>query len=91
MATVVVDVGEQKRLNAIVFAHRTPLSLAQVGSPFLPGNLRLARVDNGDAWNYFTHDQARSRAYRWGEEPLWQAGHWDVAGCQYFNSSGTFK
>ena len=21
-----------------------------------------------DAWNYFTHDQARSRAYRWGED-----------------------
>src|SRR5882724_7548234 len=28
---------------AVVFAHRTPLSLAQVGSPFLPGDLRLAR------------------------------------------------
>jgi hypothetical protein len=25
---------------------------------------------NGDAWNYFTHDQARSRAYRWGEDGL---------------------
>ncbi|KWV56551.1 hypothetical protein AS026_33875 [Rhizobium altiplani] len=24
----------------------------------------------GDAWNYFTHDQARSRAYRWGEDGL---------------------
>ena len=24
----------------------------------------------GDAWNYFTHDQARSRAYRWGEDSL---------------------
>ena len=26
--------------------------------------------ENGDAWNYFTHDQARSRAYRWGEDGL---------------------
>ena len=26
--------------------------------------------DNGDAWNYFTHDQARSRAYRWGEDGI---------------------
>ena len=26
--------------------------------------------DSGDAWNYFTHDQARSRAYRWGEDGL---------------------
>ena len=26
--------------------------------------------ENGDAWNYFTHDQARSRAYRWGEDGI---------------------
>ncbi len=26
--------------------------------------------NNGDAWGYFTHDQARSRAYRWGEDGL---------------------
>lgn len=26
--------------------------------------------DNGDAWGYFTHDQARSRSYRWGEDGL---------------------
>src|SRR6185437_10767828 len=25
---------------------------------------------SGDAWNYFTHDEARSRAYRWGEDGL---------------------
>ncbi len=25
---------------------------------------------DGDCWNYFTHDQARSRAYRWGEDGL---------------------
>ena len=25
---------------------------------------------NGDAWNYFTHDQSRSRAYHWGEDGL---------------------
>lgn len=25
---------------------------------------------NGDAWNYFTHEMARSRAYRWGEDGL---------------------
>ena len=24
----------------------------------------------GDAWDYFTHDQARSRAYRWGEDGI---------------------
>src|SRR2546430_7380724 len=26
--------------------------------------------DNGDAGHYFTHDQARPRAYRWGEDGL---------------------
>ena len=25
---------------------------------------------NGDAWNYFPHDHARSRVYRWGEDGL---------------------
>jgi hypothetical protein len=25
---------------------------------------------NGDSWGYFPHDQARSRAYRWGEDGL---------------------
>ena len=25
---------------------------------------------NGDAWNYFTHEHARCRAYRWGEDGL---------------------
>ncbi len=25
---------------------------------------------SGDAWQYFSHDQARSRAYRWGEDGL---------------------
>ena len=33
---------------------------------------RCARTTatDGDAWNYFTHDQARSRAYRWGEDGI---------------------
>jgi len=26
--------------------------------------------ENGDAWNFFTHDHARSRAYRWGEDGI---------------------
>ncbi|KAL4754695.1 hypothetical protein BDW72DRAFT_165977 [Aspergillus terricola var. indicus] len=25
---------------------------------------------NGDAWSYFTHDHARSRTYRWGEDGI---------------------
>ncbi len=34
------------------------------------GTVREDYSANGDAWNYFTHDQARSRAYRWGEDGL---------------------
>src|SRR5215471_14346143 len=34
------------------------------------GTVREDYSPNGDAWNYFTHDQARSRAYRWGEDGL---------------------
>ena len=34
------------------------------------GTVREDYSDGGDAWNYFTHDQARSRAYRWGEDGL---------------------
>jgi len=34
------------------------------------GTVREDYSDGGDAWNFFTHDQARSRAYRWGEDGL---------------------
>ena len=34
------------------------------------GTVREDYSTNGDAWNYFSHDQARSRAYRWGEDGL---------------------
>jgi hypothetical protein len=62
--------AEEKRLidNA---AREVPLEL---WGPYLSerqwGTVREDYSDNGDAWNYFTHDQARSRAYRWGEDGL---------------------
>ena len=34
------------------------------------GTVREDYSEGGDSWNYFTHDQARSRAYRWGEDGL---------------------
>jgi hypothetical protein len=34
------------------------------------GTVREDYSQSGDAWNYFSHDQARSRAYRWGEDGL---------------------
>jgi hypothetical protein len=42
--------------------------------PYLPerqwGTVREDYSPDGDAWNYFTHDQSRSRVYRWGEDGL---------------------
>src|SRR5579859_706717 len=34
------------------------------------GTVREDYSANGDCWGYFTHDMARSRAYRWGEDGL---------------------
>jgi hypothetical protein len=34
------------------------------------GTVREDYSSNGDAWSYFTHDHARSRAYRWGEDGI---------------------
>src|SRR4029450_7725557 len=40
------------------------------------GTVREDYSRDGNAWNYFTHDHARSRAYHWGEDGL--AGFSDV-------------
>jgi hypothetical protein len=34
------------------------------------GTVREDYSKDGDSWEYFTHDQARSRAYHWGEDGL---------------------
>ncbi len=43
------------------------------------GTVREDYSPNGDAWNYLTHDMARSKAYRWGEDGI--AGF-----CDYFQT-----
>jgi hypothetical protein len=40
------------------------------------GTVREDYSANGEAWDYFPHDHARSRAYRWGEDGL--AGFCDI-------------
>src|SRR4051812_8309547 len=53
---------------------RTGTSAWKKWGPYLSerqwGTVREDYSENGDAWNFFTHDQARSRAYRWGEDGL---------------------
>lgn len=34
------------------------------------GTVREDYSEDGDAWSYFSHDQARSRVYHWGEDGL---------------------
>jgi len=46
------------------------------------GTVREDYSETGDAWNFFTHDHARSRAYRWGEDGL--AGLSDDRQCLCF-------
>jgi Mannosylglycerate hydrolase MGH1-like glycoside hydrolase domain len=62
--------GEQQRLAD----SRDPRSPWRTWGPYLSerqwGTVREDYSVTGDAWNDFTHDQARSRAYRWGEDGL---------------------
>lgn len=48
------------------------------------GTVREDYSDDGHAWNYFTHDQARSRAYRWGEDGLLNERLFGVTGTAEF-------
>jgi hypothetical protein len=62
--------AEQKRLREA----RDRTAAWKKWGPYLSerqwGTVREDYSETGDAWNYFSHDQARSRAYRWGEDGL---------------------
>jgi hypothetical protein len=64
------DVTEQKRLND---ARESGIPWKKWG-PYLSdrqwGTVREDYSQDGNAWDYFSHDQSRSRAYRWGEDGL---------------------
>ncbi|QDV22447.1 MGH1-like glycoside hydrolase domain-containing protein [Aureliella helgolandensis] len=61
---------EQQRLES---AHGWEVNWQRWG-PYLSerqwGTVREDYSANQDAWSYFPHDHARSRAYRWGEDGL---------------------
>ena len=65
-----IETKEQKRLNE---ARDRGIPWKKWG-PYLSerqwGTVREDYSQDGNAWDYFTHDQARSRAYRWGEDGL---------------------
>jgi Glycosyl hydrolase family 63 C-terminal domain len=62
--------NEQRRLDEA----RTGNVAWKKWGPYLSerqwGTVREDYSENGDAWNFFTHDHARSRAYRWGEDGI---------------------
>ena len=66
----IVDVTEQTRLND---ARESGVPWKKWG-PYLSerqwGTVREDYSEDGNAWDYFSHDQSRSRAYRWGEDGL---------------------
>src|SRR5262245_14383386 len=66
----VADVTEQKRLNEAREAHIPWKKWGPYLSERQWGTVREDYSDSGNAWDYFSHDQARSRAYRWGEDGL---------------------
>jgi hypothetical protein len=65
-----IETNEQKRLT----------DSRELGTPWKKwgpylserqwGTVREDYSEGGDAWNFFTHEQARSRAYRWGEDGI---------------------
>jgi Mannosylglycerate hydrolase MGH1-like glycoside hydrolase domain len=70
MAKDIIEVTEQKRLNE---AREGGIPWKKWG-PYLSerqwGTVREDYSRDGNAWAYFSHDQARSRTYRWGEDGL---------------------
>ena len=62
--------AEQSRLEET----RTKKAPWKKWGPYLSerqwGTVREDYSESGDAWSYFPHDLARSRAYRWGEDGL---------------------
>ncbi len=65
-----IETNEQRRLNA---TRETGIPWKKWG-PYLSerqwGTVREDYSSDGNAWDYFSHDQSRSRAYRWGEDGL---------------------
>jgi hypothetical protein len=65
-----LQTNEQKRLND---AREMGVPWKKWG-PYLSerqwGTVREDYSHDGNAWDYFSHDHARSRAYRWGEDGL---------------------
>jgi len=74
----ILDTTEGKRLRADETAWRR-------WGPYLSerqwGTVREDYSADGDAWRYFPHEHARSRAYRWGEDGIGGFGDAQLRWC----------
>lgn len=61
---------EQKRLKEHYSEQKDWLKWGPYLSERQWGTVREDYSSHGDAWNYFPHDHARSRTYRWGEDGI---------------------
>ncbi len=61
---------EQQRLNQHYLEDKNWLKWGPYLSERQWGTVREDYSEHGEAWDYFPHDHARSRAYRWGEDGL---------------------
>ncbi|WP_348625999.1 hypothetical protein [Rhizobium sp. IBUN] len=83
-----VLVAEQRRLEEDRKAGRPWKKWGPYLSERQWGTVREDYSESGDAWNYFTHDQARSRAYRWAKMAL-AASRTTASGSALRSRSGT--
>ena len=70
MSKKIVETNEAKRLEET----KNNKHAWQHWGPYLSdrqwGTVREDYSPNGCAWEYFPHDHARSRTYRWGEDGI---------------------
>jgi hypothetical protein len=64
------DTEEDRRLNAAWSGEAPWLRWGPYLSERQWGTVREDYSPHGNAWDYFPHDHARSRAYRWGEDGI---------------------
>ena len=68
------EVSAEPSERARLQEDRAGLAAWKLWGPYLSerqwGTVREDYSPHGNAWEYFSHDQARSRAYRWGEDGI---------------------
>ena len=78
-AVNILETTEGRRL------HSSECARWQRWGPYLSerqwGTVREDYSENGTAWDYFPHDHARSRAYRWGEDGIAGFGDDTLSWC----------